>query len=158
MKEEHFERFTLNLEHLVKCITALERDGTAEFGVKGVHTFWIYSLLSHPEGMTAAEIAAKGRVNRSLVSREMDKLHHENIVELEDSKSGRGRYNRRIKLTEKGRQIARRIASITMEIQNRVDEGIGDRELEVFYSVLERLCGNFTSLIEDKKKTARSAQ
>lgn len=158
MSEEHFERFTLNIEHLNKCITALERDGAAEFGIKGVHAFWVYALLRHPEGLTAAEIAAKGHVNRSLVSREIDRLHREEIIEPEGSGGRRGGYNRRIRLTEKGRHIARKIAGITMDIQNKVDEGIGEGELEVFYSVLERLCGNFSKLVEDnKKKTQTSA-
>ena len=47
MREENFERFTIDIEHLGKCIRALEIAGTAQFGIKAVHSFWIYSLLIH---------------------------------------------------------------------------------------------------------------
>ena len=102
MREENFERFTIDIEHLGKCIRALEIAGTAQFGIKAVHAFWIYSLLIHPEGLTATEIAATRHINRSLVSREIDRLHKEDIIESDEQQNGRkSKYNRRIRLTEK---------------------------------------------------------
>ena len=157
MREENFERFTIDIEHLGKCIRALEIAGTAQFGIKAVHAFWIYSLIIHPEGLTATEIAATRHINRSLVSREIDRLHKEDIIESDEQQNGRkSKYNRRIRLTEKGRQVARRIVSIATDIQKRVDEGIDAGELEVFYSVLERLCDNFTKLMGENNKKRSS--
>lgn len=133
--ENHFEKLTISLDRLQKNIKAIEKEESALLGVKGVHIFWIYALLAHPKGLSEAEIATVSRVNRSLVSRELDKLLEEGIV----TKDGKSRYNAKITLTEKGREIASRIEEITMTLQKRVREEISEGELDVFYSVLMRI-------------------
>ncbi len=137
--ENHFEKLTISLDRLQKNIKALEKEESALLGVKGVHIFWIYALLAHPEGLSEAEIATVSKVNRSLVSRELDKLLEESIV-TKDTKS---RYNAKITLTEKGREIATRIEDITMTIQKRVRQEISESELDVFYSVLAKISDLF---------------
>lgn len=133
-----------------KSIQWLETNESLKFGIKGVHVFWIYSLLKHEDGLTASEIAAENKVNRSLVSREIKKLYSEHIIDFGNSGKNTKKYNQRIKLTEKGKQIAKEIVAIAMCIQEKVDTSITEKELEIFYSVLNRLTSNLSRLINEK--------
>lgn len=112
--------------------------------------------MKHENGLTASEIAAENKINRSLVSREIDRLYRENIIDFNQSGKNTKKYNQRIKLTEKGKEIAKEIVAIAMGIQERVDTSITEKELEIFYSVLNRLTSNMSQLI-DEKNTAKGA-
>ena len=80
-------------------------DTAPELGVKSVHGFWVYELLLHPEGLSAAEIAAVSMVDRSLVSREIETLKAGGYVRTEDNGKKRS-YNSRITLTDSGLELA----------------------------------------------------
>ena len=150
-KNEHFELLTLNIDKLQKSIRMLEAAEAANFNIKGVHIFWIYSLLDYEDGLTASEIAAKSKINRSLVSREIDELCKQNIVEYDENNKNSKRYNAHIKLTDKGRKLAMMISQTAMNIQTEVRKGISESELEIFYSVLTKLSDNFDKIIDRQK-------
>ncbi len=147
MKAERFEQFTLSIDLLQKCIKHLKLHYAPSFDMKGVHTFWVYLLLSHPEGLTPAELAAKSMINRSLVSREIAELEEKGYV-TSDSQGKRG-YNHRIRLTPRGQAAALGIAAKALEIQTQADTGIAPEELESFYATLDKLCTNFATITEN---------
>lgn len=151
MESVRFEKFTLLIDGIHKSISKIKFDTAPYLGVKSVHVFWIYELQLHPEGMTAAEIAAASMVDRSLVSREIAALKKGGYVECEPSGRKRG-YNTRITLTEKGRELAKRITSEAIAVQSRVDSGITEDELESFYSTLEKLYANFSALSSGERE------
>ena len=111
----------------------------ARIGVKGVHVFWIYTLFCEKGGLTASEIAQKNHVNRSLVSREIVRLEKEEIIAYQTEGGCNNKYNAKIVLTEKGREIARSIFKAGVETQQSVGEDVPVEELKIFYSVLDRL-------------------
>ena len=147
-----FEKFTLLIDGIHKSINRIKFDTAPYLGVKSVHVFWIYQLSLHPEGLTAAEIAAVSMVDRSLVSREIAALEKGGYVAREETGKKRG-YNARITLTEKGIELAGRITAEAMSVQSKVDEGITERELADFYTTLEKLYANFVSLSSVDKST-----
>lgn len=148
--QERFGVFNFKISFLHKCIKSLETEVAAKFGVKGVHIFWIYSLYNQPRGLTASEIAKTNYVNRSLVSREIQKLQKENIVYFatDDTES---RYNMRILLTEKGKEVAHEIRRIGMQVQKQTNHDIPEDEILTFYSVLERMVENLDHVVNEKK-------
>ena len=145
-----FEKFTLLIDGIHKSVNKLKFDTAPYLGVKSVHVFWVYELSLHPEGLTAAEIAAVSMVDRSLISREIAALKKDGYVECEDTGKKRS-YNARITLTEKGRDLAEKITEEAMRVQSMVDVGITCEELVSFYSTLEKLYSNFVSLTEGGK-------
>lgn len=145
-----FEKFTLLIDGIHKSIGKIKFDTAPYLGIKSVHVFWIYELSLHPDGLTAAEIAAVSMVDRSLVSREIAALKKDGYVASEDTGKKRN-YNARITLTEKGNELAAKITEEATRVQSRVDEGITDEELEGFYSTLEKLYANFATLTQEKK-------
>lgn len=150
METERFRKFVLLVEGIHKSVQKIKFNNAPDFGVKGVHTLWVYELLCHPEGMTASELAAKSMIDRSLISREIEPLVQKGYIKV--AESGRKRsYNTKITLTEEGKKIAVGIGEIAMDIQNRADEGISDSELESFYSTLEKLYKNLSVIAEDQQ-------
>ena len=101
--------------------------------------------MLHPNGLTAAEIAAVNKVDRSLVSREIETLKKNGYVQTKDNGNKRS-YNSRITLTESGLALAKRIKDEAIRIQEVVGANISEDELATFYVTLEKLYGNFDLL------------
>ena len=146
MENTRFEKFTLLIDGIHKSIHKLKLDIAPTLGVKGVHVFWVYELYKHPEGLTATEIATAGRIDRSLVSREIEALKKGGYISSQGG-SGSRKYNERLYLTDSGNELAERINKQIDRIQSEVNRGIGIDELSVFYSVLAKLYDNFEEVI-----------
>lgn len=155
MKGERFYDFVVGIHSLDKYIKKVENSEANRNGVKGVHAFMIYSLADAPGGLTASEMAKKNGNDRSLISREIDKLCKEGIVSYlvsnpktknYDAKivlTEKGRkYNAKIVLTEKGKEIAKNFSKTGIAAQDKVRGNISMEELAIFYSVLERMTSN----------------
>lgn len=80
MDEERFEEFASLISGIHSNIQKLMARYADSLGLKAVHVFWLYLLRTHPEGMTASELAAAAKADRSLVSREIDALLKAGIV------------------------------------------------------------------------------
>ena len=145
MEAIRFEKFTLLIDGIHKCISKIKFDTAPDLGVKSVHLFWVYKLMLHPKGLTAAEIAAVNKVDRSLVSREIETLKKNGYVQTKDNGNKRS-YNSRITLTESGLALAKRIKDEAIRIQEAVGANISEDELATFYVTLEKLYGNFDLL------------
>lgn len=140
-----FERFVLLIEAAHKGISRVKQDIVANTSAKSVHTMWLYKLFKHEDGMTASELAQESMIDRSLISRELTGLAADGYITIESQGKKRG-YNSRIRLTDKGREIAERIANIAYEAQRAIGTGIPEEDLAVFYNTLEKLCSNFEKL------------
>ena len=121
-------------------------------GIKSVHIFWIYLLRKHPDGLTATELAARSEIDRSLVSRELQKLCADGYIMSMGGTGKRRNYNSRLVLTEKGAELAEYIRREAMAVQARADAGITEEELELFYTVLEKLHNNFSEMIKEREE------
>ncbi len=147
---ERFYVFTLLIDGIHKCIRRLKIDFVPHFGVKSVHIFWVYELRSHPEGLTAAELAGKTMISRSLVSREIERLRNDGYIQVHETAHGkRKNYNARITLTEKGSLLASDIAGKALSVQNRASAGISPEELAAFYVTLEKIYHNLEKVVQE---------
>ena len=150
MESERFRRFVLLVESTHKAVQKIKFNKAPDFGVKGVHTLWVYELLCHPEGITASELAAQSMIDRSLISRELEPLKELGYIETDGDPAKRN-YNAKIRLTEKGKEVASNIGRIALEVQALASEGIFEEELDVFYKTLEKLNKNLLGIAEKNK-------
>lgn len=148
MERERFFQFTRLVDGIHKDILKLRLDHAPAFGVKGVHVFWVYELLSHPEGLSAAELAASSQIDRSLISREIAALKKQGYIQTE-AVEGKRSYNAKITLTDSGREAAEKISALGLEIQNRVSGEIGEKDLAIFYKTLAKIYNNLEKLTEE---------
>ncbi len=146
MQEERFEEFAALIGGIHGNISKLKSSYTNRLGLKEVHMFWLYLLHVHPEGMSASELALSSKTNRSLVSREIAALLEQGIL-YTDGNTEHRRYGWKFKLTEKGNALAVEISHVAKNIQDRVNQGIGQEELAIFYKVLRILSDRFDQAI-----------
>ena len=149
MESERFYQFVHLIDGIHKSVNKIKLSIAPTLGVKSVHIFWLYELLSHPAGLTAATLATKSRIDRSLISREVEELCARGYVEVVGGGGEkRKNYNSRIRLTEQGKVLARTITTYAMAAQTAADAGIGEEELASFYATLEKLATNLSQLSE----------
>ena len=150
MSMHRFYKFCLLIDGIHKNIYKLKVDLAPYLGVKSVHIFWIYELLSHSDGLTAAELASRSMISRSLISREIEELRREGYICIEETAHGkRKNYNSRITLTQAGRNMANYISSLGVRIQQSADLGITEEELKSFYLTLEKLSTNLARISQE---------
>ena len=145
LEQERFEDFSSLISGIHSNIQKLKARYTTQFGLKAVHVFWLYLLRSHPEGMSASELASTSQSNRSLVSREIDELFDKGIIFTQENGSKR-RYGWKLLLTEKGKQLADLIAAIAADVQKTVSRDISEDNLSTFYQTLKVLADGFEKL------------
>jgi len=147
MAEERFEQFSNLISGIYWDIQKLKAKWTEPLGMKSVHIFWVYLLKNHPEGLTASEISRYSQSNRSLVSREIQDLINLGYVQAEKVTSHR-RYGQKLILTQSGLEVAKFIGQTSLDIQNQVNTGVSEEDLEVLYRTLGILMENFHRLAE----------
>jgi DNA-binding MarR family transcriptional regulator len=157
MELERFSKFTLLIDGIYKSIHKIKLDNAPYLGIKSVHVFWVYSLLDHPDGLTSTELASLSEIDRSLVSREVAKLCADGYITYIGGSGKRRNYNSRIVLTEKGVELAEYIRREALDVQKKADADITEEELEIFYSVLEKLYGNFQNITKERENNIPSA-
>ncbi len=152
MESERFNQFVQLIEGIHKSVNKIKLSVAPSLGVKSVHIFWLYELLSHPSGLTATTLASKSKIDRSLVSREVEELRERGYVEVVGGGGEkRKNYNSRICLTEEGRGLALTITSYALAAQSAADSGISEDELQSFYATLRKLSENLSRLSERPK-------
>jgi len=157
MKPERYNEFTLLIEGTHKLIQKIKLDHSKEFGIKGVHVFWLCRLLAQPEGMTSAELAAQRMIDRSLVSREIDELLDKGYIQVDKKSVGKRRsYNSIITLTPEGIKVAKKISGMAMGIQNEANKGIRESELISFYRTLNTIYNNLYDYSEQYAEEAKA--
>lgn len=145
MEQERFFNFTRLIDGIHKNVLKIRLDYAPAFGVKSVHVFWLYDLLSHPEGLSATELAASSQIDRSLISREIAALKKQGLIQSEKVE-GKRNYNAKLTLTESGKAAAKRISELGVYFQNRVSEDIDDKKLLIFYDALEKMYKNLEKI------------
>ena len=151
MEQERFEDFASAIAGLYRDIQRIKARYSQQLDVRSVHVFWLYLLLAHPQGLTASELARKGKSTRALVSREIQELTDRGLIQP-DRHTDRRRYGWKFILTPKGEDLARRIGSIALDIQTQAGQDIPPEDLAVFYRTLHTLLTNFDRLADSLGK------
>ena len=149
MERERFDKFTLLIDGISKSVQSLKNKIAPKLGIKGVHVLWIYELSMNADGLTAAELAEKSRMNRSLISRESEFLLNEGYVSVRGGRGKNKTYNATLMLTDKGLELAERVRGEILAIQDTVSADISAEELANLYITLSKLQRNFDTLAKN---------
>jgi len=152
MMEDRYIKFSLTVEQLAKNLQKLKNARMAEFGLRSVHVTCIVRLGQTVEGLTSAQLSEACDVDKSLVSRVIGELQEKGFVTYEVCDKI---YRRRIQLTESGMEVFYSLRHIIYEAVDAVRGTISDRDVEVFYSVLNYFDRNICELIKEKKTKAK---
>ncbi|MGM9646523.1 MAG: MarR family winged helix-turn-helix transcriptional regulator [Eubacteriales bacterium] len=146
MYNDHLEQFTLTLADVLKSIKKIKDKRMNAYGLRSSHVIVLYVLGRTPEGMTPAELAEAGDVDKALISRIVAELTEKGFVTAVNI--GGRRYKARLRLTPAGEELAVYISTTVAEIQHQVSGDIPAQDLEVFYRTLFTLQKGFRKLAD----------
>ncbi|MBR2336306.1 MAG: MarR family transcriptional regulator [Clostridia bacterium] len=131
--KERFETFTVLIAEINRSIKKLKNSEMAEYGLRSAHISCLYYLYLSDE-LTATDLCERCHEDKATVSRALDYLEDHDFIICE-SKSPK-RYKSPITLTEKGRDVGKRIAD---RVNGVLDEISGvlteDERVELYRSL-----------------------
>lgn len=146
-------RFSSVTEALTKRIQKYKNEKLSHYGLKSMHmTFLCRLYKTDNTGMTPKELAQECGVDKAFISRVTREMEELGYVAYADGQSFKSKSNRRIVLSEKGRQIMNDVNSMLDDAVKKLTDGIPEEQINTFYEVLalfeERLndlCGTQTA-------------
>ena len=142
MKQERFQAFVTGISVCYKYIQKIKSLEMTEFGLKGAHAMFLFFLHSHPEGLTAAQLSQLCAEDKAAVSRSLASLLEEGYIVSDEKK-----YRSRIRLTQRGEEMACRIDQMIERWVESGGDGLTEQDRDVFYSSLELIANNLRGKI-----------
>ncbi len=144
---ERYETFTTAIVKIHRCIHKIKSEVMAEFHLKSPHVSCLY-YLGRNDGITASEICDLSAEDKSSISRSVEYLEeHGYIVCTSDAKK---RYKAGLTLTEKGRQVSKRMEEKIADVLVEAGDGLSEEEIIIFYDSLKVICGNLQKISGDR--------
>lgn len=135
---DHFETFSLALFSISRCWNKIAGEEMKRFGLKGVHAFYLVTILSHDGVLTAANLCERCGRDKADVSRSVSAMESLGLL----SRTGDNPYRAKLKLTDTGVAAARSIREIAAGIFDRVGGELTPEKREIFYETLATVSSN----------------
>ena len=116
-----------------------------EFDLKSHHVSCIYYLYMQ-DGLTARELCDLCEEDKANISRALDFLEKQGYICRE---SVQKRYRSPLSLTEKGREIGRRLADKIDRMLTAASEGLDEQDREIMYRSLEIISRNLQGICDE---------
>ena len=130
---ERFETFTVLINKISRNIRKIKNQKMAEYGLRATHVSCLYYLYS-VESLTATDLCERCEEDKATISRALDYLEDNGFI-LCESKTAK-RYKSHLSLTEKGREVGKKICDTVNRVLNEVSVGLTDEQRKMFYGYL----------------------
>lgn len=108
-------------------------------------TEWrIMAVLGEYPGASADEVSAKTQIEKSIISRSLQKLLKRNLIVREVDEADRRRQN--LRLAKVGREVYKQIVPVSYEYERALLKCFSDEEREQFESLADRLYSHADTL------------
>ena len=142
--QERFQTFTVLITKLNRCIRKIKTEEMAEFDLKSPHVSCLYYLYK-ADSLTAKELCDICEEDKSNISRSIEYLEDGGYIVCH-SKTEK-RYKSPLVLTEKGKDVAKKITEKIDRILYQAGEGLSEEDryimyksLAIVYENLQRFC------------------
>ena len=132
--EEKFHTFSLLMANINRSIRRIKSEETAEFDLKGPHASCLYYLYKE-KAVTSKKLCELCETDKAGISRSIDFLEHNGYLRKRIKK----RYKNPLELTERGREVAAKIAEKIDAIFSAIGEGLSEEQRRVMYEALETI-------------------
>ncbi len=146
-----FEQFCTAISGIQRSIQKIERVEMAKYGLKGPHAQCMIAIERFPEGVTAAQLCEICEKDKAAISRTVSELEHAGML-LRYDPDGK-RYRSILRLSEKGKEIARRVNELVLVAVSKASEGYDKETQQTFVRVLSLIAGNLHSICREGLKT-----
>lgn len=140
---ERFETFTVLINRISRNIRKLKIQEMAEYGLKSAHVSCLYFLYQN-EGLTATQLCERCEEDKATISRALDYLETAGYLVCE-SKTAK-RYKSPLVLTEKGREVGKKISEKIDGVLDEISIGMSDAQRSDFYCWLSVISERLDSL------------
>lgn len=144
---DNFEKLYMGVCSIYKSIQKIKKSEMNIFGLSGKHVMPFYYLLNHSEGLTASEICKLSNADKAGVSRSLAEMKEEGYIYYEDD-GDKKKYRNKIFLTEKGKEKAKAIRHIILQLTMENSQTITQEEREIFYRVLGMIAESLGEISE----------
>ena len=142
-----FERFSIAISYINRCIQKIEREEMAKYGLKGPHAECLLVLNQYPEGITAARLCEVSDKDKAAVSRMLAELEENGMIIREDPDGKR--YRAQLKLTEKGKHVAADVNYLMSLAVAKAISGVEYSKGEAFFQVLKLIMENLDTMARE---------
>ena len=144
---DRFERFSLAISEISRYWHKIAADELEKYGLKGPYAVYFTTLYRYPEGMASVRLSELCARDKSDVSRAISAMEKMELA-VKDGVGGNF-YRARVRLTEKGREVAKQIndrAHLAVEMGGN---GLNDEQRENLYDALEIIMNNLQEISRD---------
>ena len=146
--KERFETFTVLIAKISRNIKKIKNQEMAEYGLRSAHISCLYYLYS-ADLLTATDLCERCEEDKATISRALDFLEENGFITCE-SKSAK-RYKSPLFLTEKGKEVGKKIFEKVNWVLDEVGAGLNDEEREKFYCSLTIISENLDKITMEIK-------
>jgi DNA-binding MarR family transcriptional regulator len=123
--QERFNTFTVLIAKINRTIRRIKTEEMAGFDLKSTHVSCLYYLYIN-EALTSKELCDICMEDKASVSRSIEYLENKGYLKPAEKESKR--YKRLLELTEKGKEIGKRLYEKINEILDQSSKGITEDE------------------------------
>ena len=119
----------------------------AKYGLKGPHAVYLTTLYRFEEGITAPKLCELCGKDKSDVSRMTSIMEKKGLVRKEGT--NQTLYRGLLKLTEEGKEAARRVCELAELAVELAGKGLTDENRAIFYESLELIAANLREISKE---------
>ena len=146
--ENRFEKFSIAVLELNRCLQRIKDLEMRKFGLRSAHTMCVFYLGQHPEGLTVTQLSEICREDKAAVSRCLSQLAQRELVVSYAPRNLRA-YRNPYRLTEKGRLLAKQMDERVAEALRWGGKGLTEEQRESFYASAQIILDNLSRYQED---------
>jgi len=140
---QRFQSFVTGVTVCYKSIQRIKSAEMTELGLKGTHAMCLFFLHQNPDGLTAAQLCQLCAEDKAAISRTLATLQEQGYIT-----AGEKKYRARLRLTEAGETLARRVDQLICQWVEVGGSGLTEEERAVFYRAMEKISGNLRGSME----------
>ncbi len=141
-----FEQFTVSIFSIAHYWNKIATEEMREHGLKGTYAFYLLTLYTAGDSITAAKLCEMTQRDKADVSRAVSLFQEKGFVEA----YGENRYRAPIKLTAKGKRIAAKIRKKADSALQTAGEGLSDEMRRNMYEALDIISANLREMCVDQ--------
>ena len=140
--QERFETFTVLINRISRNIRKIKNLEMTEYNLRSAHVSCLYYIYTLDKA-TATDLCERCEEDKATISRALDYLESDGYITRESGNAKR--YKSPIILTEKGKEVGRKIADKIDGVLDAISDGLTEEERVAFYRSL--------SIISDRLET-----
>ena len=144
--EARFERFTVLIAKIHRCIYKIKTEEMAEFNLKSSHVSCLYYLYKE-NGLTAKELCDVCGEDKANISRAVKYLEGNGYVYCDSALQKR--YQSVLRLTERGKEVGKHVAEKIDNVLFSASEGLNEADRVIMYKSLALVCDNLEKICKN---------